>query len=62
MKSELVVEDLKGLFDYLTKSGARYALAGGLAVDLWARSILPDEHKEYPSVPLLSEDVDFRGH
>jgi hypothetical protein len=62
MKSEIGVEDLKGLLDYLTKSGARYALAGGLAVDLWARSLLTDEQKENLGVPLLSEDVDFRGH
>lgn len=62
MRNEIVVQDLRELFEYLTTANAQYALAGGLAVGLWAEHLLTEEEKEKLGIPVYSEDVDFRGY
>ena len=62
MRSEVAVQDVRALLEYLTASNAQYALAGGLAVGLWAEHILSDHQKEILRLPVYSEDVDFRGY
>lgn len=62
MRREVAVQDLRALLQYLTDSHAQYALAGGLAVGLWAEHLLSDEQKERLKIPVYSEDVDFRGY
>jgi hypothetical protein len=62
MRREVAVQDLRALLEYLTASNAQYALAGGLAVGLWAEHLLKDDQKEKLKIPVYSEDVDFRGY
>jgi len=62
MRREVAVHDLRALLEYLTASNAQYALAGGLAVGLWAEHLLTDDQKERLKIPVYSEDVDFRGY
>ena len=62
MRREVAVQDLRALLEYLTASNAQYALAGGLAVGLWAEHLLADDQKERLKIPVYSEDVDFRGY
>jgi len=62
MRREVAVQDLRALLEYLTASNAQYALAGGLAVGLWAEHLLTDDQKERLKIPVYSEDVDFRGY
>jgi len=62
MRREVAVQDLRALLEYLTASNAQYALAGGLAVGLWAEHLLTDDQKEKLKIPVYSEDVDFRGY
>ncbi len=62
MRSEIAVQDVRAMLEYLTASNAQYALAGGLAVGLWAENLLSDRQKEILQLPVYSEDVDFRGY
>lgn len=62
MKRDISVHDLRLLLEYLTASNAQYALAGGLAVGLWAEHLLTDKQKDELNLPIYSEDVDFRGY
>ena len=62
MRRKVAVQDLRALLEYLTASNAQYALAGGLAVGLWAEHLLTDDQKEKLKIPVYSEDVDFRGY
>lgn len=62
MNGKISVHDLRGLFLYLTEARAQYALAGGLAVGLWAEHLLDGPMKDRLGLPVYSEDVDFRGH
>ena len=62
MRTEISVSDLQNLLEYLTEANAQYALAGGLAVGLWAEHVLSDDRKAAFALPVFSEDVDFRGY
>lgn len=62
MRTEIQVQDLFELFEYLTGSNAQYVLAGGLAVGLWADKLFVEEERERFALPLFSEDVDLRGY
>ena len=59
MRTEIQVRDLFELFEYLTAANAQYALAGGLAVGLWADKLFVEEERERCALPLYSEDVDL---
>ena len=56
MRREVAVQDLRALLEYLTASNAQYALAGGLAVGLWAEHLLKDD---LSIVELLSADYTY---
>jgi hypothetical protein len=61
VKEEISVSDIRSLLEYLTESHAPYALAGGMAVGLWAEQTLDPAQKESLGLPVLSADIDFRG-
>ena len=54
MRREVAVQDLRALLEYLTASNAQYALAGGLAVGLWAEHLLKDDQKEKLKIPFTA--------
>ena len=61
MKNEITVSQIRSLLEYLTESRAPYALAGGMAVGLWAEHALDPQKKQSLGLPILSVDIDFRG-
>jgi hypothetical protein len=62
MRTEIEVQDLLELFEYLTSANAQYTLAGGLAVGLWADKLFVEKERDRFGLPIYSEDVDFRGY